>query len=200
MRFLIRNCGLIFLSVTLLVGCASPPVVGNVNPTVTVPPTQSVVFGDIERNFDLNPGRNGFVRLIDPTHSSPLVKQSLHSRMTWFCWHLPPGKYAIVNFNTENTTYAGTATRFDAEGLKPEGWLPIRLVNPKESWPLCAEFEVSGAGQTIYLGRLELNMEQNQLTASVTNDFDHAVELLKGSYPHHDSEPVKALLKVRDDK
>jgi hypothetical protein len=160
----------------LLTGCIDvSPYGGILSSKASVPAGESVIFGEITKNLNVR----GDVGLIEAAHSWPVMRQPVDGTRTFFCWHLPPGKYAIWNFIMLTSSGIWTG---------------------ESSLRLYAEFEVGQAGQMIYVGQLDLRFEQNRLKASVADDFDNAVKELKSKYPHLSGEPVRELLQIEQEK
>ena len=157
------------LAVALFTGCASPTPRGILGPKAVVPAGESVVFGEIKHQKNLS---HCFISVMNTRSSIPVLEQPVANETTPFFWHLPPGKYAM--FELEFVWGGG-------------GDIDSR------SHRIYAEFDVASAGQVVYTGCLGLVLQSDGIKATVSDDFENALGVLKANHPQVVGEPVKHL-------
>lgn len=164
-HLLVLLCLLFFLA-----GCIPLPkgVLGTKN---SLPAGESAVFGRIMTETKMPKGT--YVSVMDVQRSIPVLKTPpLKDHGGLFCWHLPPGQYAVFELGR-----GGNTTLY--------------------SHRVYAEFEVSSPGQLIYVGCLNISLKEEDGTF-VIDDFEQDFTSLKTNYPLVGGTPTKNLFKLEN--
>jgi hypothetical protein len=159
------------LAVALFTGCASPTPRGILGPKAGVPAGESVVFGEIKLEANLS-HHYDYVSVINTRSSIPVLEQPVANEKTPFFWHLPPGKYAVFELEF---VWGGGGDIHSRSGR------------------IYAEFDVASAGQVVYTGCLGLVLQSGGIKATVSDDFENALGVLKTNRPQVVGEPDKHL-------
>lgn len=171
----VRNFFLIVVAV-YLGGCCGLPT-RSLSPRDTIPKGESVVFGEVSLGPEVTHWFT-FANLyvIDTTSSKIVLAHQIGELREAFYWHLPPGRYAIVNMDVHNGLTNVTTTR---------------RIN--------AEFSVDRPSQLIYVGNLQIDWRAKGKFVTVVDDYDNAVTVLHSNYQKLQDVPIKRLLELEED-
>ena len=151
----------ILAAAACLAGCAN---LDHSLPTgASVPAGESVVFGAVyvsSRVTGFLVG-SGSITVIDESSSRTVLTHEIRKLGAPFYWHLPPGKYAIMDLQEKH--------------LSPR--------SSTRSKRIYAQFSVDLPSQPVYVGKLLIAAGKNDLSVTVTDDYDKAVRTLYEDYP-----------------
>jgi hypothetical protein len=128
------------------------------------------------------------ITLIDAVKLMQVGDFEIKGTNTLFCWNLPPGRYAISDVTVEETERDPLDALVGARG---------RMIS-KASYRVYGEFEVASVLAPIYVGDLDLGLDDyyRVVGAALRDDFATSSGRFQNAYPKVSGTPVKSLLQL----
>jgi len=173
-----RRATLALLAALVLVSCASgcSGLDRRLRPGSVPPKGEGIVFGTIELGSPVTSlVRAGRVTVIDVERSRTVLKDTIHGSRDDFRWHLPPGRYAVLDIESREHVRSRVTSR-----------------------RIYAEFAVLGAGEAVYVGTLVVDFERGG--KRVVDEYEGAVTRFHEELPGIDAEPARRLLELEEER
>lgn len=163
-----------FLTVVLFNGCSTPRSFSE-----RPPKGEAVVFGNFTLTSKIGGqgmwGASTVADIIDIRTSRIMFRYPLSREGGPFYWHLPPGKYAVLGVTVKGA---------------------VGLDSHMQNYRVFAEFSVLSTDSTFYIGNLILQQANGNVSSSVRDDQESAVQRLRSKYPNLSDSINKNLMRL----